>query len=119
MPATHWHFLERNCRDCYETENHFFVHANAYPDSPLSEQPVYMLRWEQFGDPAPHSSGKVMVCGHTSQKDGRIVNLGHAICIDTYAHRGGWLTCLDVKSGRVWQANEKRGIQTSWLDDYA
>ena len=60
-----------------------------------------------------------MVCGHTSQKSGRPKNRGHAICIDTYAHGGGWLTCLDTTSGRVWQANEKREVQTSWIDDYA
>jgi serine/threonine protein phosphatase 1 len=117
VPPTHWQFLERDCRDWFETDTHFFVHANAYPDFPLSEQPVYMLRWEPFGDPAPHSSGKVMVCGHTSQKDGRPLNLGHAICIDTYAHGGGWLTCLDTKTGRVWQANEEREVQQGWIHD--
>ena len=119
VPATHWHFLEHVCRDWLETDTHFFVHANAYPDAPLSEQPTYMLRWESFEDPAPHSSGKVMVCGHTSQKSGRPVNLGHAICIDTYAHGGEWLTCLDATSGRVWQANEKGEVQQAWIDDFA
>jgi len=28
-----------------------------------------------------------------------------AVCIDTYAHGGGWLTCLDALSGRYWQVN--------------
>jgi serine/threonine protein phosphatase 1 len=85
VPEAHWRFLERDCRDWFETETHFFVHANAYPDVPFAEQPVYMLRWESFGEPAPHSSGKTMVCGHTSQKSGRPKHVGHAICIDTYA----------------------------------
>lgn len=119
VPAAHWHFLESVCRDFFEIDTHFFVHANAHPDQPLAEQPVYMLRWETFDDPPAHESGKVMVCGHTSQKDGRIVNRGHAVCIDTYAHGGGWLTCLDVKTGKLWQANEKRALQESWLDDFA
>jgi serine/threonine protein phosphatase 1 len=119
VPESHWRFLERDCRSWYETDTHFFVHANAYPDVPLSEQPIYMLRWESFGEPSPHSSGKIMVCGHTSQKSGRPVNLGHAICIDTYAHGGGWLTCLDAKSGRVWQANERREVQEAWINDFA
>lgn len=94
------------------------VHANAYPDVPLDEQPVFMLRWESFGEPAPHMSGKVMVCGHTSQKSGRPRVLEHAICVDTWAHgRGGWLTCLDVTSGRVWQANEAGTVVEAWLGE--
>ena len=48
-----------------------------------------------------------MVCGHTSQKDGTPRNLGHAICIDTYAHGGGWLTCLDTREQTFVQANER------------
>ncbi len=119
VPEAHWDFLEAKCRDWFETDTHFFVHANAYPDIPFDEQPVYMLRWESFGEPAPHSSGKVMVCGHTSQKSGRPKNVGHAVCIDTFAHGGGWLTCLDASSGRIWQVSEKREVQNAWLDDFA
>jgi len=119
VPDAHWDFIENVCRDWYESDTHFFVHANAYPDFPLAEQPVYMLRWESFDDPPPHESGKAMVCGHTSQKSGRPRNIGHAVCIDTYAHGGGWLTCLDISSGRIWQANERRETRMSWVDDYA
>lgn len=118
VPAAHWEFLA-SCRDFHETATHFFVHANAYPDMPLAEQPVYMLRWESFGDPAPHSSGKVMVCGHTSQKSGCPRNVGHAVCIDTWPHgRGGWLTCLDVGSSRLWRANENGEVTEGWLADF-
>jgi len=88
VPDEHWAFIQQTCVDWYETETHFFVHANAYPDYPLAEQPTYMLRWETFSDPPPHESGKVMVCGHTSQKSGEPRNIGHAVCIDTYAHGG-------------------------------
>jgi serine/threonine protein phosphatase 1 len=107
VPDEHWDFLENGCRDWYETETHFFVHANAYADVPLDEQPEFMLFWEQFNDPPPHQSGKIMVCGHTSQKSGRPKSLGHAICIDTWAYGKGWLTCLDVATGHYWQANER------------
>ena len=118
VPDAHWEFLERACRDWYETDTHFFVHANAYPDFALPEQPTYMLRWEKFDAPGPHESGKVMVCGHTSQKTGNPRNLGHAICIDTYAHGGGWLTCLDPGTGRLWQANERGEHRQGWVSDY-
>jgi len=48
-----------------------------------------------------------MVCGHTAQKGGVPANLGHAICIDTWAYGGQWLTALDVESGTCWQCNEE------------
>jgi serine/threonine protein phosphatase 1 len=117
VPDEHWEFLEKGCVAWYETDTHFFVHANAYPDLPLDEQPDYMLYWEQFNDPAPHVLGKVMVCGHTPQQSGVPRNLGHAVCLDTWAHGRGWLSCLDVTTGRLWQANQAGQERTAWLDD--
>jgi serine/threonine protein phosphatase 1 len=116
VPDHHWEFFDTVCRDWYETDTHFFVHANAFPDLALDEQPEFMLFWEQFNDPSPHQSGKTMVCGHTPQKSGLPISIGHAICIDTRAHKGGWLTCLDVKSGRYWQANESGEHRSDYLD---
>jgi len=115
VPDSHWQFLE-GTRPYFETASHFFVHANAYPDYPLDEQPDYMLYWERFDEPGPHESGKVMVCGHTSQKSGKPRNLGHAVCIDTWAYGQGWLTCLDVGSGRYWQANQRGATRCNMLD---
>jgi len=115
IPDSHWQFLE-GTRRYYETERRFFVHANVFPELPLAEQPDFMLFWEQFRDPRPHESGKVMVCGHTSQKSGVPRSVGHAACIDTFAFGGGWLTCLDVDTGLYWQASTKGKIRTDWLD---
>src|SRR5262249_40205022 len=97
------------------TDSHFFVHANAYPDCPLNEQPDLMLYWESFNDPPPHESGKVLVCGHTPQESCIPRNIGHAICIDTGACKGGWLTCLDVATGKYWQANERGETRVEWI----
>lgn len=83
IPERHWRFLEQDCVDWFEIDTHFFVHANVYYDLPLNEQPIFMLRWESFDMPVPHISGKVMVCGHTQQRDGRPFNNGHAVCLDT------------------------------------
>lgn len=116
VPDSHWRFLEKT-RPWFETGSHFFVHANAYPDCPLDEQPDFMLFWESFDDPPPHESGKVMICGHTPQRSGMPRSIGHAICIDTGACRGGWLTCLDVGSGRYWQANQDGETRDGWLDE--
>src|SRR4051794_24309460 len=35
----HWRFLKDNCVPHYESATHLFVHANAHPDVPLTEQP--------------------------------------------------------------------------------
>jgi serine/threonine protein phosphatase 1 len=114
VPERHWQFLE-NLLPYYETEEHLFVHANLYPDLPLEEQPDYMLYWETLDGPCAHVSGKTMICGHTRQKSGVPLDLGTSICIDTNIYGGGWLTCLDVLSGRIWQANEDGETRTGSL----
>jgi serine/threonine protein phosphatase 1 len=117
VPDSHWAFLEDDCRDWYETERHIYVHANAYAELPLEEQPISMLYWEKLIDPCVHESGKIMVCGHTRQKNGLPLNLGATICIDTGAYDAdGWLTCLDVNRGKYWQANQKGEVRTGWLE---
>ena len=106
IPAAHWKFISK-AEMYHEIDTHFFVHASAVPDIPLDMQPPMMLLWERFDQPPPHQNGKIMVCGHTSQRSGVPVNLGHAICIDTWACGEGWLTALDVQSGVYWQTNER------------
>ena len=107
IPDSHWRFLEHGTRRYYETETHFFVHANAEPNLELADQPDEMLFWAKFYDPPPHQSGKTMICGHTAQRSGRPLDIGHAVCIDTWAYGEGWLTCLDPLTGEYWQANQQ------------
>ena len=108
VPEEHFAFLER-CVDYFETETHIFLHAAYLPHLPMSEQPGLALRWESLRDgiPDPHYSGKIAIVGHTSQRSGEILDLGHVKCIDTRCYGGGWLTALDVHSGQVWQANKE------------
>jgi len=117
VPDRHWDWLNNDLIRFYETETHFFVHANAYAEIPLDEQPDFMLYWEQFNDPPAHQSGKIMVCGHTSQKSGQPIANSNAICIDTWACGGGWLSCLHAESGMIWQANEAGDTRKFWLDE--
>jgi serine/threonine protein phosphatase 1 len=115
IPKAHWAFLER-CRDWHETPTHIFAHASVDPDLDMEEQSTYVLRWKRLrADAVPHRSGKTLICGHASQKDGRPLDLGHAVCIDTYAHGGGWLTCLEPASGRIWMANQSGDTLSGWL----
>jgi serine/threonine protein phosphatase 1 len=106
LPMDHIDFL-RSWGDYYDTPSHFYAHGNYLPRKPLDQQPWQELRWESLRHVLPpmHCSGKTAVLGHTSNKQGRIVNLGYLVCIDTYAHGGGWLTALEPATNKVWQAN--------------
>lgn len=117
VPDSHWQFLNHKLVASYESASHFFVHANAHADIPIADQPAFLLYWQSFGNPDRHESGKIMVCGHTSQKSGLPLTNGNAICIDTWAYASGWLTCLDVDAETIWQANENGDTRTFNLDE--
>ncbi len=105
VPDVHFQFLE-SCRTWFETERHFFVHANYDPRFPLDEQDEHALRWTSLRDyvPGPHVSGKIAVVGHTPQPE--VLDLGHLVCLDTGCAYDGILTAMEVETGRTWQANE-------------
>jgi len=107
VETEHVEFIRSWC-DVYETQSHFFAHGNYLATRPLNRQPWRDLRWQslKWHTPGPHISGKTAVLGHTSHKQGEILNLGYLVCIDTYCHGGCWLTAFDATTGRVWQANE-------------
>jgi len=106
VPDSHIDFLENELVAYYECESHFFVHASADPDVELKDQTDPTLYWRKYNEPERHYSGKIMVCGHTVQESGLPLCNRHSICIDTWAYGDGWLSCLDVDSGTIWQANE-------------
>jgi len=118
VPAEHWRFLDRTLVDWYETATHFFVHALAHSRLSLPDQPQSFLHWQKL-TPAqpPHNSGKIMICGHTAQRSGVPLDLGHAICLDTWVYGPGWLTCLEIETGICWQAKQDGRLRTSTLED--
>jgi serine/threonine protein phosphatase 1 len=105
----HVRFLKENARDFYETDEFIFVHANYDPHRPMSEQSNTTLRWEHIVPERarPHISGKTVICGHTPQVSGEVLDLGFLVCIDTDCSRGGWLTALEPAAGIITQANER------------
>jgi len=115
VPEEHWEFL-RQCQPHHESDTHIYVHANLEANIPLHQQPPYTLIHKKFGNPLPHQSGKIMVCGHTAQESHTPLDIGHAICIDTDPGRGGWLTCLHMESGKYWQTNMNKEVRTNQLD---
>ncbi|MBD1903423.1 serine/threonine protein phosphatase [Trichocoleus sp. DQ-A3] len=118
VPDNHWEFLKKVCVNWYETDTHLFVHANAHPEMPLAEQPEHILLWEPFEYVQRHCSGKTLVCGHTVQTSGIPRHIGYAVCIDTWVYGKGWLTCWDIISGRVWQANQSAEVRTAWINEF-
>ncbi|MGB0993358.1 MAG: metallophosphoesterase family protein [Akkermansiaceae bacterium] len=105
IPKRHWEFF-KTCKPYLETERHIFVHAGARPDKPMDEQTDENYYWQRFGKTIGHLSEKLLICGHTPQKDGFPATKPGVVCIDTFAFGGGWLTCLDADTGQIWQANE-------------
>lgn len=107
VPEEHWKFLETALVDYFETERFLFAHATVACDRDMHEQSADALFWDyvHHADAMRHRSGKTLICGHTSQRSGVPLVVPGAVCIDTFAAGGGWLTCLDVESGRYWQVN--------------
>ena len=108
IPPEHVAFLKR-CRPYHETDSHIFIHAKYDPELAMERQPDWLLRWETLRDgiPGPHVSGKLVIAGHTSQKNGEILDAGHLLCIDTYCHGGGWLSAFEAQTRQVWQADQQ------------
>lgn len=115
VPESHWEFIEHTLVDYYETEQVLFVHATFDPQKPRAEQSEETLFWQPLSKAIVLDNGKTIVCGHTSQKSGQILDLGPTVCIDTYAHGGGKLTCLDVTTWQYWQADLLGRVQEGYL----
>jgi len=120
VPKEHWDFIERRCVEWHETEGYVFAHAGVNPDLPMEEQDEYDLFWQKLlpSMARRHVSGKTVICGHTAQPSGQPLHLGYTVCIDTWVYGAGWLTGLDLESGRIWQANQSGELRESLLEDF-
>ncbi len=118
VPKHHLEFL-RNCSAFYEVDQYFFVHANYDPERALDQQPPDLLYWTHLYlyMPGPHKSGKIAVVGHTPQKSGEILDLGHLICLDTYCVGGKWLTAMEFPSRRIWQVTAEGRVRNEPLSE--
>ena len=114
IPQKHWTFIE-NLRPYYESDTHIYVHAAADSELEMRDQFDDDLFWGGFDSIGPHFSGRHVICGHSSQKDGIPGARPHATCIDTWACGGAWLTCLDVYSRQYFQANQYGETNVPWL----
>jgi serine/threonine protein phosphatase 1 len=109
VPESHWDFM-RNAALYHELEDHILVHAGVEANLPVDQQDPETYYYQRFFLQQPHQSGKRVICGHTIQGD-LPTNLGHAICLDTCAYGGGWLSALDLDSGRIWQTDQGGAVR--------
>jgi serine/threonine protein phosphatase 1 len=118
IPTQHLDFI-RTWRDYFETKSHFFVHGAYQPDQRLADQRWQMWRWQSLKQvvPTPHVSGKTAIVGHTSLKNGEVLDLGHLMCIDTYCWGGGWLTAYDTTTDQMWQVDRDGLFREERSDD--
>ncbi|MBC7863971.1 MAG: serine/threonine protein phosphatase [Bacteroidia bacterium] len=115
IPEAHWKFIE-STKKYYTVGNFIFVHAALVPGVPLEQQHDDIVYWKHAEVPEMYSQNKIVVCGHTSRKNGQIANFGHTICVDTWACGGQWLTCLDVTTGNFLQANQKGELKKGKIE---
>lgn len=119
IPAEHLRFL-LSAQPFRETDTDIFVHASLEHGVSLRNQTSDFLRWKHIGgSERPHSSGKRVICGHTAQRDGIPFVFDGWVCIDTYAHGGKWLTCMDVKTNHVVQTSQDGEARDFPLSKYA
>ncbi len=118
IEKAHWDFID-SCVDYLEIGNFIFVHGGLEVGKSLEEQNKHHLFWKKYEEPEAYDSTKTVICGHTSRKNGEIADFGHTICIDTYAHGGKWLTCLNVETGEFMKANNKGQIEKGKLKRFA
>jgi serine/threonine protein phosphatase 1 len=117
IPDSHWEFLE-NTKLYFETEKFIFTHAGIDGELDLKDQSEEALLWRRVTACGPHYSGRTLICGHTAQKKGVPLDLGHAICIDTWAYGKGFLSCLDCEHRYLWQASQEGEVNEGWLDNF-
>lgn len=119
VPHEHIRFLVSGA-PFWESDHDIFVHASVESDTSLRNQTSDFLRWKHVGGSEdPHVSGKRVICGHTAQRDGIPLVFDGWACIDTLAHGGKWLSCLDVATDQVIQTSEAGEMREFSLDKYS
>lgn len=105
IPDEDWRLFESSLL-YHETDDTIFVHANLDPNLEMSDQSESDLLWRFYDGSIRHVSGKLVVCGHTTQASGLPVFDKCSICIDTLPESGeGWLTAVNCDRQAYWQVD--------------
>ncbi|MAT49758.1 MAG: hypothetical protein CMK32_01035 [Porticoccaceae bacterium] len=86
-----------------EDDNAVFVHAGANPNRPMNRQTENDLLWRHLPSPVYMANGKALYCGHTPRTAPVISPL--FVNLDTGIANGGLLSCYEITTGQLMQAN--------------
>ena len=104
VPDSHMSFFHSLLLS-YETNDYIFVHAGLRDNVPLKEQdPQDMLWLRHEFILSSYDFGKTVVFGHTPMSHTNPLFRPGRIGIDTGAVYGGFLTCIELPSKRIYQA---------------
>lgn len=83
------------------------------PHLPIDKQTDDSLRWRfiPLDGQEDHISNKTIICGHSAQKNGKVYHQNGLICVDTFAHGGGYLTAIEVSQMRIYQVDLNGNVQ--------
>lgn len=110
IPHEYINWLKR-LKPYYETDDFIFSHATPFYHLSMQHQTDNGLRWRFLeANDVGHITGKKIICGHSSQKNGQVLLQGDIICIDTYACGGQKLTALEINKMTAWQIDHQLNI---------
>ena len=81
------------------------MHAAYDAALPMHQQSDDLLLWQHVDErfvPDVHTSGKTVICGHTPQINGEILDLGRIRIVDTFCYGDKWLTGAGFGQWRVY-----------------
>lgn len=91
-----------------EDENAVFVHAGANPYQAMNKQTENDLLWRHLPAPIRLANGKTLYCGHTPRT--QPVISPSFVNLDTGIASGGMLSCYEITTGHLIQANRRGEI---------
>lgn len=104
VPDSHMEFFN-SLLSCYETDDYIFVHAGLRKNVLLKDQKIQDMLWIRHDFiMSSYDFGKTVVFGHTPMSHSKPLFLPGRIGIDTGAVYGGFLTCVELPSKKIYQA---------------
>ena len=104
VPDSHMEFFN-SLLPYYETDDYIFVHAGLRENVLLKDQNIQDMLWIRHDFiMSSYDFGKTVVFGHTPMSHSKPLFLPGRIGIDTGAVYGGFLTCIELPSRKIYQA---------------
>ena len=115
VPQEHWDFFQ-SLEDYHVIDNFLYTHATPDPSMAIADFDEDSLFWDRFRDLQAREDGNFLICGHTPQETRRPGTTEGHVCLDTGGVHGGYLTALEVETGKYYQANEEGGMRDGQIE---